>query len=532
MCSYNLANNSWAGQNSDLLNRRLKKDMGFQGFVMSDWGATHSGVGAANAGLDMTMPGDIFCCFPGQTTSYFGGNLTTAVNNGSVASTRLDDMATRILGGWYLLGQDQNYPAVNFDAFKSMSAPTNEHVNAMRPSHAAISRKISASGTVILKNDKNVLPFNKPGRVALIGSDAGPAEKGANFYADRGGVDGTLGIGWGSGTADYSYLISPYEAISARTKQDGTDLHWSFDDYDYNTAQKLAAAADVAMVFLQSDSGEGYITVDGNAGDRNNLTAWHDGDTLVKQVAAVNNNTVVVMHAPGQVDIEQWADHPNVTAIVWAGMPGSESGSGLVDVLYDGHEGGRLPFTMAKQRSDYGADVVYESSDTIPQIPYTEKLNIDYRHFDAENIAPRYEFGYGLSFTSWKYKNARGKWIGPKNVDKDVAKSKPGEVYPDELFTPVYEISFDVQNSGGRDGAAIPQVYLGFPADSGEPPKVLRKFSRHRLAKGMTRTVTYQLSTYDLSVWNVVAQRWEQPKGKTTVYIGNSSRDIRAQFTL
>lgn len=105
MCSYNLINNSHSCQNSDLLNGRLKTEMGFQGLVMSDWGAQHSGVASANAGLDMSMPGDVFCCYR-QNGSYWGRNLTQAVNNGSVAMSRLDDMATRILAAWYLVGQD------------------------------------------------------------------------------------------------------------------------------------------------------------------------------------------------------------------------------------------------------------------------------------------------------------------------------------------------------------------------------------------------------------------------------------------
>lgn len=118
MCSYNLVNNSWACQNSDILNNRLMTELGFQGYVVSDWGAQHSGVASANAGLSMTMPGQVDCCDKSFTGSFWGGNLTMAVNNGSVAASRLEDMATRVLAGWYLLGQDKpSYPKPNFDAF-------------------------------------------------------------------------------------------------------------------------------------------------------------------------------------------------------------------------------------------------------------------------------------------------------------------------------------------------------------------------------------------------------------------------------
>jgi len=125
MCSYNLVNNSWACQNAEALNGILKTDFGFQGYVMSDWTATHSGVLSVNSGLDMTMPGDVFF---DSFTSFFGGNLTDAVNNGSVAMERLDDMAERIMASYFLLGQDRDYPAVNFDAFRT-SDVNNSHVD-------------------------------------------------------------------------------------------------------------------------------------------------------------------------------------------------------------------------------------------------------------------------------------------------------------------------------------------------------------------------------------------------------------------
>lgn len=126
MCSYNLVNDSWACQNPEILNGILKTDFGFQGYVMSDWTATHSGVASANAGLDMTMPGDVAF---GSLTSYFGSNLTAAATNGSVSMERIDDMAERIMAAYYLLGQDQNYTAVKFDAFRRLSPENNSHVD-------------------------------------------------------------------------------------------------------------------------------------------------------------------------------------------------------------------------------------------------------------------------------------------------------------------------------------------------------------------------------------------------------------------
>lgn len=136
-----------------------------------------------------------------------------------------------------------------------------------------------------------------------------------------------------------------------------------------------------------------YITVEGNAGDRNNLDPWHNGNQLVQAVAEVNKNVIVVCHSVGPVILETILAQPNVKAIVWPGIPGQESGNALVDVLYGSTSpNGKLPYSIAKQFSDYGTNWTTSLHDN-----FTEGLFIDYRHFDENHITPRYEFGYGLS---------------------------------------------------------------------------------------------------------------------------------------
>jgi hypothetical protein len=263
------------------------------------------------------MPGDVSFS---SGDSYFGANLTLSVNNGSVPLTRVDDMAIRVMAGYFLLGQDSGYPPVNFDTFKP-NGPLDEHVN-VQGNHAEIIRKVGAASTILLKNENGTLPLRKPRTLAMIGSDAGPPARGPNGFSDRGGVDGTLAMGWGSGTTQFPYLISPLEAIQRRAIQDHTLVSWSLEDFDLDLAVSTARDVDVAIVFLNSDSGEEYIVVDGNIGDRNNLTAWHGGDALVNAVANVSSNVVVVVHNPGPMDMEAWIDHPNVTAVLLAGLPG------------------------------------------------------------------------------------------------------------------------------------------------------------------------------------------------------------------
>jgi beta-glucosidase len=158
------------------------------------------------------------------------------------------------------------------------------------------------------------------------------------------------------------------------------------------------------LAFVKSDSGEGYIQVDGNEGDRNNLTLWEQGDNLITTVASNCANTIVIIHSVGQVNMEAWAGNANVTAIVWAGLPGQDSGDSVVDIIYGAvNPSGRLPFTIAKNDSDYSSSVIYALNDgtNAPFDNFPEALLVDYRAFDARNINPRYEFGFGLSYTTF-----------------------------------------------------------------------------------------------------------------------------------
>ena len=196
MCSYNLVNGRYACENNSTLNGILKGEFGFQGFVMSDWGATPSTISAIT-GLDMTMPGDITF---NSGTSYFGANLTAYVQNGTIPEARVDDMATRILAGWYLLGQDSpNYPPTNFNAFDPWDEATNEHIN-VQDDHYILVREIDTASIVLLKNIHSTLPLKKPRTLVVIGSDAGPSRTaGPNSFNTQTGVDGILAMGWGSG---------------------------------------------------------------------------------------------------------------------------------------------------------------------------------------------------------------------------------------------------------------------------------------------------------------------------------------------
>lgn len=400
-------------------------------------------------------------------------------------------------------------------------------------------------------------------------------------------------MGWGSGTANFPYLITPLEAIKARALQDGTVVQSVLDDYAYAQINSTARLASVCLTFVNADSGEAYISVDGNEGDRNNLTVWHNGETLIANVAANCNNTIVVIHAPGPVLLESFVDHPNVTAIIFAGLPGQESGNALVDVLYGAvNPSGKLPFTIGKTREDYGTNVMYQPNGPIPQENFTEGLFIDYRHFDKAGIEPRYEFGFGLSYTTYKYSNLVIKKVGSGEykpmtgmTDGIKANKSAGDlsqyVYPKgwkksplfiypylnstsdvvtgntydapagaydtspqripaaggapggnpSLYDVLYEVSVTVTNTGSRGGEEVVQLYLSSGLED-DPVNVLRGFEKLSVDSGHSTTVTMPLMRRDLARWDTIKGDWVVLDCERTIKVGPSSRNLPLQAKL
>ncbi|KAG9698336.1 glycoside hydrolase family 3 protein, partial [Aureobasidium melanogenum] len=445
MCSYNLVNNSQACQNSYLINHVLKSELGFQGYVMSDWQATASGVPAILAGLDMTMAGDILF---GDGLSYFGPNLTIAVLNGTVPQWRLDDMAVRILAGWYLVSGDAEIPSPNFQSwtpntFGAVHAHVgstwgtglvNQHVD-VRREHGRLIRQIGAASTVLLKNVRGTLPLKNTARLtAVFGEDAGDNQNGHNGCRNHACDTGTLATGWGSGQASSPYLISPDAAI----QQEVVSRFGSYESITNNSAltqinalaRRVNDVAGICLCFANANSGEGFANVDENHGDRKNLTLWQGADAVIANVSATCNNTILVIHSVGAVEIEQYKENSNITAILWAGLPGEQSGNAIADVLYGRvNPGAKLPFTMGRKRSDYGTDVLYTPNSEVPQLNFQEGVFIDYRGFDHRNVTPIYEFGFGLSYTTFEYSDLTVKKLDVAEYKPTTGISGPAPIY-------------------------------------------------------------------------------------------------------
>jgi beta-glucosidase len=569
MCSYQMLNNSYSCGNSKLLNGILKDELGFQGFVQSDWLAQRSGVASALSGLDVTMPGDGLSWAAGK--SLWGSELTKSVLNGSLPISRLNDMVTRVVAAWYQLGQDDQS---KFDGKgPNFSSWTNDKMGLINPgspddkdikvvnqfvnvqgtgddAHSIIARQVATEGTVLVKNEGNLLPLSKDGwptdqpheliyRVGIFGEDAGEGS-GPNACEDRACNQGTLGSGWGSGAVEFPYLISPAAALKEAFNKERVYV----SDFPVNTppfkqAPAILADQDVCIVFANSDSGEGYKSWNGINGDRNDLFLQKGGDKLIKDVAQGcgegKGSTIVVIHSVGPVIVEKWIDLPGVKAVIMANLPGQESGNAITDILLGNvNPSGKLPYTIGKSLDDYGpgAKILYYANGAVPQQNFTEGLYIDYRHFDEYDIEPRFEFGFGLSYTTFEYSNLvvtpilpksplpsprpaplpapqfddvipdpstalfpegfrkltnfiypyiekvsdikTGKYPYPEGYDIQQPSSQAGggEGGNPDLWNVYASVSVDLKNTGSRAGKEVAQLYLSYTNVTGEAAKV------------------------------------------------------------
>lgn len=244
----------------------------------------------------------------------------------------------------------------------------------------------------------------------------------------------------------------------------------------------------------------------------------------------IDIQTIVSIHNAGTRLVDRWIEHPNITAVLFGHLPGQDSGSALVSIIYgDQAPSGRLPYTVAKNESDYGdllspvkAD---NASNYYTSANLTEGVYIDYRHFDIHNITPRYEFGFGLTYTTFGYAKLD---IAVTDLGTNASALPPvapvGQGGIESLWDILVTVKAEIRNMGSISAPEVAQLYLGIP---GAPSKQLRGFEKVPLEGGKNTTVKFELTRRDLSVWNTVQQSWVLQKGKYMIYLGASSRDIR-----
>ncbi|KAM3506336.1 hypothetical protein MY11210_007591 [Beauveria gryllotalpidicola] len=540
MCSYQRINNSYGCANSKTMNGLLKTELGFQGFVVSDWGAQQTGHAGALAGMDMAMP---------DPNSFWGDKLVESVKNGSVPESRINDMVTRILTSWYHFKQDKEFRKPGFGMPKDVTKP-HEIVDSRDPAAKPVLLDGAVEGHVLVKNTKDTLPLAKPQLISVFGYSA----KTPDFFAPGGdvglvqwqqgaeaidvneaisgvlgnpedakaiGIKGTLFSGCGSGATTPANAISPFEALKMRAHGDGTAL---FNDF-VSPQPVVDPASEVCIVFGNAFACEIY--------DRPALQDKYTDD-LVKSVADSCNKTIVVLHNAGPRVVDAFIEHDNVTAVLFAHLPGEESGPALVSLLYgESNPSGKLPYTLARNETDYPAlkpSTPEGRFARFPQSDFSEGVYTDYRHFDKEDKTPRFEFGFGLSYTTFALSNATVRRLDGGNLDNAYPTGAIIPGGPADLWDNVASVTADVHNTGTeRAGAEVAQLYVGIP---GAPRRQLRGYDKVRLRPGETRTATFALTRRDLSVWNVEAQRWQLQRGMYTIEVGTSSRDLPLKLSL
>ena len=536
MCAYNRVNGSHACQNSKVLNGLLKEELGFQGFVVSDWYGSHTGIAANMAGLDLVMPSSQFLS---------PGTLAEAVNNGSLPEVRLDDQAIRILAPWFRYAQLED-PGMENHA----------EVDARDPAGRSIRLQCAIEGHVLVKNDNNALPLTKPPRLSLFGYDAiFTKNSSSDPLTDYGmasaqryesgwpftildellnmasitdgsrphpqiGLDGTLITGGGSGAITPGSATSPYDAFLAQAARDNTTLSTDFTSALPTVDAEFAN--DPCIVFLNAVSAESW--------DRSELQNEYS-DSIVSHVADQCSNTIVVLHNAGIRLVDAWIEHPNITAVIFAHLPGEEAGNALVEIMYGKQSpSGRLPYTVARQESDYGAllgpDMDKPYGDAYPQSDFEEGLFIDYKHFVREGIAPRFPFGFGLTYSTFSYSSFQASWVQSADTSPlppDASTRPIPQGGHASLWDIIGTASVVITNTGPATAAEVPQLYVGIAGS--EVPRVLRGFEKILLEPGQSGTVGFELRRRDLSVWDVESQQWTLARGTHTLMVG---RDVEA----
>jgi beta-glucosidase len=488
MCSYNRVDGDFACENEYLLKDVLKKDWKFPGFVLSDWGGTHSTEKASAAGLDNEEPGDFF----------FSDKYKAAVEAGTIPTAELDEHVHRILRSMFAAG------VIDYPRQRSVIDPFAGFETAL---------KIEENGIVLLKNDHAALPLNaaRLPTIAVIGShsDVGMISGGGSAQVDPIGGNAIMPPGKGAThwQEEIWFPTSPLKAIQARAPK-------ATVKYDPGTDPAAAAAAakgaDVAIVFAYQWASEGM--------DLSSLTLPHRQDEVIAQVAAANPHTIVVLETGNPVTMP-WVNAP--AAILEAWFAGSDGADAVGNVLFGSvNPSGKLPNTFPLSEADlphpaltmpppesehFSGPVSREMwAKGLPpfQVTYDEGAKVGYKWYDAEKKPVLFPFGFGLSYTTYKY---------------SALQVTPGDTV---------KATFTITNTGARNGSEIAEVYAILPDAAGEPFKRLVGFTKAKLDPREKRTVTVEIDPKYLSIFDEAKDGWTLVPGNYTILVGGSSQDL------
>jgi beta-glucosidase len=491
MCSYNRINGDFGCENSYTLKDVLKKDWGFKGFVISDWGGTHSTEKASSAGLDQEQP----------MADYFGPKLKEAVDAGRVPLSEIDDHARRVLYAEFLAGIVDDPPhkgVVNVE--KGLE----------------VAQRIEEKSIVLLKNNQAVLPIvpSKIHSIAIIGghADVGMISGGGSAQVDPPGGNAIMPHGKGA-THWQDHIWFPTSPLQAlRMKLPNTKI--TFDPgTDLQSAASLAKTADVAIVFAYQWESEGM--------DLPNLSLPDNQDALIEQVAMANPQTIVVLETGTAVTMP-WID--KVAGVVEAWYAGSAGHKALANILVgDVNPSGKLAMTFPQKEADLprpsiaslppnddGQGHYAVNSETRVSsyaVQYDEGSEVGYKWYEAQHKQPLFPFGFGLSYTSYAYSGL--------SVDSS-AKT----------------VRFTVKNTGKRTGTEIAEVYATLPKEADESFKRLAGWKRVTLAPGESQDVTVAIDPQELQTFDESENTWMLTNGEYGVLVGPSSDNTPLKASL
>ncbi len=502
MSCYNLVNGEHCAQSDYLLNEVLKKEFGFKGFVVSDWGSTYSTAPTVNAGMDLEMPGgppmEAFLKLPRANEQGSSGGWLTAdkvlaeVKAGHITEATLDDNVSRILRVIIESGL--------------MAHPHTATGDVDTAEQKKIALQGATEGIVLLKNEGSLLPFDatKIHSIAVIGPNAVVARTG----------------GGGSSLVRPKHAVSPLEGIKQRAGagiqitsalgvgMEGEDAaHDTAEarEKDLKEATDAAAKADVAVVVVgryNKNESEGF--------DVKTMDLPDGQDELIAAVEKANPRTIVVLNTGDPVTMTKWLDATPALLDMWYG--GQEGGHTLAAILFgDANPSGKLPVSLPKKYEDSPAAKNYPGTDL--HVSYAEGIYVGYRYYDTKNVEPQFPFGFGLSYTRFEYSDLKIGEVTVMNGNK-------------RLECPMVWVN--VRNTGSRAGAEVVELYVhDGHARIDRPAHELKGFERVELQPGETKTVTIGLDQSAFEYWGPETKQWVLDPGTFEVEVGASSRDIR-----
>lgn len=507
MSAYNKVNGVHCAESSALLSGVLKREFGFKGFVISDWGSTYSTVPTVNAGMDLEMPGGppmrAWMARPASLASGNSGGWLTAdkvlaeLKAGHLTEAALNDNVSRILRVIFEAGLF-DHPHVGGGEVDT-------------PEQKAVALKGATEGVVLLKNAGALLPLDaaKIHSIAVIGPNAAVARTG----------------GGGSSLVRPKYAITPLDAIKERAGS-GLEVQYVLgvgmegEDPVQETpvaranllrqATETAAKVDVAVVVVGR-----YPKLETEGYDVKTMDLPSGQDELIEAVEKVNPHTIVVLNSGDPVTMTKWLDTTPALVEMWYG--GQEGGHALASVLFgDANPSGKLPVSFPKKFEDSPAYGHYPGENL--KVDYAEGIYVGYRYFDTKNVEPQFPFGFGLSYTTFEYSDLK---VTPFATNSGSAKAGATVV------------TLNVKNTGTRDGAEVVELYVhDGHSKIDRPVRELKGFQRVELKAGEIKPVQFTLGRDALSYWSPAKKEWVAEPGTFEVQVGSSSRDIRLRGTL